>query len=152
MGRERRTLNLEHEAEWTGRGVSYCSVCDAPLHRGNTVAVVGGGDSAVKGATLLSKYAERVYVIYRREAFTRPEPVNLRRLEEASNVETIFSANVTELRGSDGLEGIVIDPRVQREEPTRRTRHLHRDRRRPQGGPRQAARCEPERPRRDHRG
>ena len=42
VGRERRKLGLEHEEEWTGRGVSYCSTCDAPLHRGNAVAVVGG--------------------------------------------------------------------------------------------------------------
>ena len=109
VGRERRTLGLEHEEEWTGRGVSYCSVCDAPLHRGNAVAVVGGGDSAVKGATLLSKYADRVYIIYRREAFNRPEPVNLRRLDEADNVEKIFSTNVVELKGDGGLDSIVLD-------------------------------------------
>ncbi len=109
VGRERRTLGLEHEEEWTGRGVSYCAVCDAPLHRGNTVAVVGGGDSAVKGATLLSKYAEKVYIIYRREAFTRPEPVNLRHLDDAVNVEKVFSTNVVELKGVDGLDSIVLD-------------------------------------------
>ena len=109
VGRERRTLGLEHEEEWTGRGVSYCAVCDAPLHRGNTVAVVGGGDSAVKGATLLSKYAEKVYIIYRREAFTRPEPVNLRHLDAADNVEKVFSTNVVELKGTDGLDSIVLD-------------------------------------------
>ena len=109
VGRERRTLGLEREEEWTGRGVSYCAVCDAPLHRGNIVAVVGGGDSAVKGATLLSKYAEKVYIIYRREAFTRPEPVNLRHLDEAANVEKVFSTNVVELKGVDGLDSIVLD-------------------------------------------
>ena len=71
VGRERRTLGLEHEVEWTGRGVSYCSTCDAPLHRDNVVGVVGGGDSAVKGAALLSKYARQVYVIYRQRAASR---------------------------------------------------------------------------------
>ena len=50
VGRERRKLGLEFEDEWTGKGVSFCSTCDAPLHRGNVVAVVGGGDAAVKGA------------------------------------------------------------------------------------------------------
>ena len=49
VGRERRKLGLPHEDEWTGKGVSFCSTCDAPLHRGNVVAVVGGGDAAVKG-------------------------------------------------------------------------------------------------------
>ena len=109
VGRERRTLNLQHEEEWTGRGVSYCSVCDAPLHRGNTVSVVGGGDSAVKGASLLSKYAEKVYIIYRKDSFTRPEPVNLRHLEESQNIEAIFNTNVIGLKGVDGLQSIVLD-------------------------------------------
>ena len=45
VGRERRKLGLQHEDEWTGRGVSFCSTCDAPLHRGNVVGVVGGGDA-----------------------------------------------------------------------------------------------------------
>ena len=109
VGRERRTLGLEYEEEWTGMGVSYCSVCDAPMHRGNKVAVVGGGDSAIKGATLLSKYADQVYLIYRKESFTRPEPVNLRHLNESSNIEKIFSTNVIELKGENGLESIVLD-------------------------------------------
>ena len=109
VGRERRTLGLEHEVEWTGRGVSYCSTCDAPLHRDNVVGVVGGGDSAVKGAALLSKYARQVYVIYRRESFTRPEPVNLRQLESSDNVTTLFNTNVVKLLGDNGLDGVVLD-------------------------------------------
>ena len=109
VGRERRTLGLEHEVEWTGRGVSYCSTCDAPLHRDNVVGVVGGGDSAVKGAALLSKYARQVYVVYRRESFTRPEPVNLRQLESSDNVTTLFNTNVVKLLGDNGLDGVVLD-------------------------------------------
>ena len=50
VGRERRKLGIEHEDEWTGRGVSFCSTCDAPMTRNRNVAVVGGGDAAVKGA------------------------------------------------------------------------------------------------------
>ena len=109
VGRERRKLGLEHEAEWTGRGVSYCSTCDAPLHRGNTVAVVGGGDAAVKGAVLLSKYAEKVYIIYRRDRFTRPEATNLRQMEERPNIEPLFNTNVIELKGEGSLSGVTLD-------------------------------------------
>ena len=112
VGRERRKLGLEHEEEWTGRGVSYCSTCDAPLHRGNVVAVVGGGDAAVKGAVLLGKYANQVYIVYRGAAFTRPEPVNLRLLEESTNVERLFNTNVIGLKGENGLSGIVLDQQV----------------------------------------
>ena len=109
VGRERRKLGLQYEDEWTGKGVSFCSTCDAPLHRGNVVAVVGGGDAAVKGAVLLSKYADRVYIVYRGAAFTRPEAANLRMLEESPNVERLFSTNVIKLNGEDSLSGIVLD-------------------------------------------
>ena len=112
VGRERRKLGLQHEDEWTGKGVSFCSTCDAPLHRGNTVAVVGGGDAAVKGAVLLSKYAKRVYIVYRGAAFTRPEAANLRLLEESANVERLFNTKVIELKGEDGLSGLVLDQEV----------------------------------------
>jgi thioredoxin reductase (NADPH) len=112
VGRERRKLGLQHEDEWTGKGVSFCSTCDAPLHRGNTVAVVGGGDAAVKGAVLLSKYAERVYIVYRGAAFTRPEAANLRLLEDSANVERLFNTKVIELKGEDWLSGIVLDQEV----------------------------------------
>ncbi len=113
VGRERRRLGLEHEQEWTGKGISFCSTCDAPLHRGNTVGVVGGGDAAVKGAVLLGKYADQVYVIYRRDRFSRPEATNLQQLEAQSNVQTIFNTSVVELTGSDGLEGVVLDREYQ---------------------------------------
>ena len=109
VGRERRKLGLEHEEEWTGRGVSFCSTCDAPLHRGNVVAAVGGGNAAVEGAILLGKYARQVYIIYRRDSFARPEPVTLRLLAEADNVRPLFNTSVVELKGTDGLDGVVLD-------------------------------------------
>ena len=112
VGRERRKLGLEHEWDWIGKGVSYCSTCDAPLHRGNTVGVVGGGNAAVEGAVLLGRYAEKVYLIYRKERFTRPEPVNLRSLEKAANVEPVLGARVLELKGDGGLSGILLDKEV----------------------------------------
>ena len=103
-------MGLEHEEEWTGKGVSFCSTCDAPLHRGNAVAVVGGGNAAVEGAVLLSKYAEKAYIIYRQDEFRRPEPVNVRLLNEATNVQQLMSTNVVELKGDEsGLHSVVID-------------------------------------------
>ena len=109
VGRERRKLGLPREDEWTGRGVSFCAVCDAPLYRTKVAAVVGGGDAAVKGAVLLSKYADKVYIIYRRPEFVRPESVNLQQLMDSPNIEPIFSANVIELKGVDGLSSVVLD-------------------------------------------
>jgi len=109
VGRERRKLGLPREEEWMGKGVSYCSTCDAPLYRNKAAAaVVGGGNAAVEGAVLLAKYAADVYLIYRRDRLTRPEPILLRVLEQTENVKVLYSTVVSELLGSDeaGLTGI----------------------------------------------
>ncbi len=111
IGRERRKLHLPHEDEWTGKGVSYCSTCDAPLYRGkDAAAVVGGGNSAVEGAILIAKYAKTVYLLYRGERLTRPDPVTLRILEQTPNIKVLFSTEVKELIGSDeaGLTAVRI--------------------------------------------
>ena len=109
VGRERRKLGLPMEEEWTGRGVSYCSVCDAPLYRGKTAGVVGGGNAAVEGAILLARYAEKVYLVYRGDQLTRPEPIALRMLEDTPNVEVLLSTQVTALQGETGLEAVSLD-------------------------------------------
>ena len=109
IGRERRKLGLQNEDQWTGKGVSFCSTCDAPLHRENIVAIVGGGNAAIEGAVLLSKYASTVYLIYRRNKFTRPEPVNLKLLNDSKNIIQLLDTNVTSLLGDDGLNEISID-------------------------------------------
>ena len=109
VGRERRKLSLPKEEEWTGNGVSYCSTCDAPLYRNKAAAaVVGGGNAAVEGALLLSKYAATVYLVYRRDELTRPEPILLKVLEQTDNIKVLYSTEVVELLGSDeaGLTGI----------------------------------------------
>ena len=110
VGRERRKLYLDHEEDWLGRGISYCSTCDAPLYRNKVVAVVGGGSAAVEGAALIARYASQVYLIYRRERFTRPEPVLLRILAQTENISQLMSTEVVELLGTDlaGLQGIRI--------------------------------------------
>ena len=109
VGRERRKLRLPMEEEWTGRGVSYCSVCDAPLYRGKVAGVVGGGNAAVEGAILLARYARKVYLIYRGDRLHRPEPIALRMLEDTANVEVLLSTQVTALKGQDGLDEVTLD-------------------------------------------
>ncbi len=109
VGRQRRKLDLPLEEELLGKGISYCSTCDAPLYRDKVVAVVGGGDAAVKGSVLLEKYARQVHLVYRGEKFSRPEPINLHLLNQTPNVAQLLGTNVVELRGSDKLEKIAID-------------------------------------------
>lgn len=111
VGRERRTLGLSHEEEWVGKGVSYCSTCDAPLYRGkDAAAVVGGGNAAVEGAILLARYAKHVYLIYRGGKLWRPEPIQLRVLSQIPNVRVLLNTVVTELIGDDvaGLQKLRI--------------------------------------------
>ena len=107
IGRERRKLGLPNEGELAGRGVSYCSTCDAPLYRNKRVVVVGGGSAAVEGAILLDKYATEVWLVYRRDRFARPEPILLTLLDQAQNVHKVMSTRVVELLSDDsGLTGI----------------------------------------------
>ena len=111
VGRERRTLGLPNEEEWTGKGVSYCSTCDAPLYRNkDAAAVVGGGNAAVEGAILLARYAKHVYLIYRGDNLWRPEPIQLKVLSQIPNVRVLLNTTVTELIGTDlaGLQSIRI--------------------------------------------
>ncbi len=111
IGRERRKLGLPHEVEWTGKGVSYCSTCDAPLNRGKTVAVVGGGSAAVEGAILNSRHAKQVYLLYRGDKLNRPEPVLVDLVNNQPNIEIRYRTNVVELLGTDeaGLTGVRLD-------------------------------------------
>lgn len=111
VGRERRKLGLPHEEEWTGKGVSYCSTCDAPLYRNkDAAAVVGGGNAAVEGAILLAKYAKTVYLVYRGDELWRPEPILLKVLKKTENIKVLLETEVAELIGSDeaGLTGIKL--------------------------------------------
>ena len=109
VGRERRKLGLSLEKDLMGKGVSYCSTCDAPLYRDQSVAVVGGGDAAVKGSVLLAKYAREVYLIYRKAKLTRPEPIILSLLEKSPNVVQLLSTNVKGLVGNGKLERLELD-------------------------------------------
>jgi thioredoxin reductase (NADPH) len=109
VGRERRKLGLPREKELTGKGIAYCATCDAPLFRRKVVGVVGGGDSAIKGSIVLANYASKVYIIYRGATFTRPEPINLKKLFEKPIVETLFEASVVDLLGEPLLQGLIID-------------------------------------------
>lgn len=104
----RRKLGLPKEDKLSGKGVSYCATCDGFFYKGKVVGVVGGSDAAALSAMLLSKYASKVYVIYRRERM-RCEPYWLTILEDDPKVEFNYNANVAELKGEEKLEGVKLD-------------------------------------------
>lgn len=104
-------LGIKGEIELTGRGVSYCAVCDAPFYRGQDVAVVGGGDTAVEEAMYLTKFANRVYLIHRRDQL-RATPVICEKAFRNEKLQFILSTIATEVQGGDGgVESLVLQDR-----------------------------------------
>lgn len=106
MGAQHRALNIPGEQHFLGRGVSYCSTCDAPLFRGKVVAVVGGGNSAVTAAIHLSEFASKVYLIHRGSEFSKVEPVWLEALSKKTNITKIMNAKVVGLSGDKSLTSL----------------------------------------------
>ncbi|MEO6055751.1 MAG: thioredoxin-disulfide reductase [Gemmatimonadales bacterium] len=111
-------LDVPGELEYAGRGVSYCAVCDGAFFKGETIAVVGGGDAAVEEADYLTRYAEKVYVIHRRDEF-RASRILQERLFANPKIEVIWNRTVRELKGGPkGLECLVLEDTITGEEHT----------------------------------
>jgi thioredoxin reductase (NADPH) len=101
------TLGIPGEAEFTGRGVSWCATCDGALYRGKVVAVVGGGDAALEEALFLTKFAERVHLVHRRDEF------------RGAKIELHLSRIPVEVRGEGGkVSGLVLRPAADGAEET----------------------------------
>ena len=106
-GSENRKLGIENEEALVGRGVSYCATCDGAFYRGKTVAVAGGGNTALEDALYLSDLAETVYLIHRRDAF-RGDEATVNALKERKNVKFIYNSNVTKLIADKRLTAVEI--------------------------------------------
>lgn len=102
-GGEPRRLGVPGEEAFQGKGVSYCAICDGAFFKGETIAVVGGGDSAVEEGEFLTRYAEKVYVIHRRSEFSA-QKVLQRRLFENDKIEVVWNTVVEDIEGDD--EGV----------------------------------------------
>lgn len=106
-GAKNRPLGLEREDELTGRGVAYCATCDGAFYRGKDVAVVGGGNTALEDAEVLSGLARQVYLIHRRDSF-RGEQTQLNRLKSKNNIEFVLDSVPTAFIGEEKVEGLEI--------------------------------------------
>lgn len=106
-GAKNRLLGLPGEQELTGAGISYCATCDGMFYRDKTVAVNGGGSTALEDALFLSNYCKEVYLIHRRDAF-RGEQKLVDALGKRENVRFVLNSVVTGLIGEGRLEGISI--------------------------------------------
>lgn len=104
-GANPRELGLANEAALTGRGVAYCAACDGMRYKGKTVVVVGGGNSAAADAMLLSRIAEKVIVVHRRDTL-RATKIYHEPLMQAENITFRWNSVVTELLQEDKLTGV----------------------------------------------
>ncbi len=106
-GAKHRMLGLDREEQFVGEGISFCAVCDGAFFTGKTVAVIGGGNSALQEAILLSDLAKKVYVVQNLDRLTGEEKLQ-QQLKTKENVEIILGTVVTELVGDTSLTGIKI--------------------------------------------
>ncbi len=107
-GTHLRKLNVPGEAEYANKGVHYCALCDGALYKNKLIAVVGGSDSAATEALLLTEYARKVFIIYRKETI-RAEPITAQRVEQNEKIEIINNTNVTEIKGDQFLNAVILD-------------------------------------------
>lgn len=106
-GASHRRLGVKGEEEFSGRGVSYCAVCDGAFYKGKTVAIVGGGDTALGEAVFLSKLAEKVYLIHRRDSFRANKSLQ-EKVSQIANIIPVMSAVPTEIYGDKKVGGIEL--------------------------------------------
>ena len=110
-GASNRKLGLSNEEKLTGSGVSYCAVCDGAFFRGQDVAVVGGGNTAMEDAVYLSNMAKTVYVICRKDKFKADKSL-VCSVKSKSNIKILYNKDVVKLNGDNKLEGCVISDSV----------------------------------------
>lgn len=106
-GANPRYLGVEGEEELIGRGVHYCAHCDGRFYKDKTVIVVGGGNSAVSDALILSRLAKKVYLVHRRETL-RAEKIFKDAISRAENVEFVWNSSVQNLLVNEKLDGVCL--------------------------------------------
>ncbi len=116
-GAARKKMGLPREDEFAqGKGVHYCTTCDGPLYKEKTVAVVGSGDSAVKGLNLAVQYAQKIHWLVRGDK-VKAEPFNYEKIKKyfGNKIEVHYNTEVKELRGEKRLESILLSTGVKME-------------------------------------
>ncbi len=106
-GSNPRKLGVPGEVEFLGRGVSYCAVCDGAFFKDRTVAVVGGGDSALEESLYLTKFAKKVYLIHRRDKFKAVKVIQ-NRVKKNEKIEFLLNKVVLSINGRDFVESLTL--------------------------------------------
>ena len=114
-GAQARHLGVAGEEKFIGRGVSYCGTCDGPLFRGKDILAVGGGDRALEEAIFLSAYAQKVYLVHRRQEF-RASKILVEKAKAIPKINFIFDSVVVEVCGENKVEQVKLkDVKTNRE-------------------------------------
>ncbi len=113
-GKVPKSLGIEGEEKFIGRGVSTCVTCDAPLYKNRDVAIIGGGNSAIEGALELATIARKVYLIHRRDTF-RADEITVEKLKSFSNIEIVLNSVPLKIIGDKNVEGIEVENVVTKE-------------------------------------
>ena len=113
-----KEIGIENEKRLSGRGVSWCATCDGFFFRGQDIAVVGGGDSAMEEANFLTRFASKVVLIHRRDTF-RASKIMVERAEANPKIEFLFNTEVIDVLGEEKVSGLKLRNTLSREESVR---------------------------------
>lgn len=116
-GARRRKLGIPGEQEFNGKGVAYCSTCDAPLFKGKQVAVVGGGNAGLEAVVDLTPYATKIYLLEFGEAL-KGDPVTQQQVKGEAKVEIILNAQTKQVLGNTFVTGLVYMDRTSNQDKT----------------------------------
>ncbi|MBQ2896882.1 MAG: thioredoxin-disulfide reductase [Clostridia bacterium] len=106
-GAKRRKLNIKGEEEFSGRGVSYCAVCDGSFYKGGVVLVIGGGNTALEDALYLANICKKVYLVHRRDEFRATKNL-IDKVKQNEKIEILFSFVLEKITGSDKVEQVSL--------------------------------------------
>jgi len=107
-GAKPKELGIPGENDFTGRGVSYCATCDAAFYKNKTVAVIGGGDTAIEEALFLTKFADNVMVIHRRNKL-RATKILQERAVANKKINFLWNSRLIEIKGAQKVESILVE-------------------------------------------
>jgi len=116
-GKVPRSLGIEGEEKFLGRGVSTCVTCDLPLYKNRDVVIIGGGNSAVEGALESATLAKKVYLVHRRDTF-RADEITVEKLKNSKNIELVLNSLPTKVIGDKNVDGLEVENIITKEKRT----------------------------------
>lgn len=110
-GGQARKLGIKGEEEFRGKGVSNCSICDAPFFKNKIVAVIGSGNSALEAVLDLTKYAKQIF-LFEKENFLRGDELLQKQIKENTKVKIVLNVNIQEIQGKNMVEGLLVSNKI----------------------------------------